>query len=143
MNGLDLARNVEFRRAFSPLAVAQNDNTTFVSEIIDMQGFKSCTFLTLLGTLVDAAFTTVFLLEDGDDSGLSDNAPVADDQMHLTEAGAAFIQSDDDKVRVIGYHGIKRFCRLTITPSDNTGDLPLGMIAALAKAEIAPVDVNS
>lgn len=127
----DLYNNIEVRRAESPLAAAINDNTVIVTEIIDMRGFKSMVWAIVLGGMVDAAFTTVFLMEHGDDSGLSDNTDVPDSQMDPTEAIIAFDQDDDDSVRKIGYKGEKRYVRLTITPSDNTGNLPLAIIAIM------------
>ena len=123
----DLVNNIEPRRGLSPVAVAQTNNDPLVSEIIDMRGFKSCVFLILTGNMVDAAFTTVALMEDGDDSGLSDNTAVIDAQLDPTELVLAFDEADDNQVRKIGYVGEKRYVRLTITPSDNTGDLPIAM----------------
>ena len=134
----DLYNNIEVVRAESPIATAQTDNTAIVTEIIDMRGFKSCVFVVLLGTLADAAFTTVFLMEDGDDSGLSDAAAVADAQIDPTEVIAAFDQADDDLVRKIGYVGEKRYVRLTITPSDNTGALPIAIVAIMGDADQRP-----
>lgn len=139
----DLYNNIEVRRAESPVAAAQTDNTAIVTEIIDMRGFKSCVFAVVLGTLADAAFTTVFLLEDGDDSGLSDNTPVIDAQMDPTEVVAAFDQADDDQVRKIGYVGEKRYVRLTITPSDNTGNLPIAIIAIMGDADQRPTTAQA
>ena len=134
----DLYNNIEVVRAESPIATAQTDNTAIVTEIIDMRGFKSCVFVVLLGTLADAAFTTVFLMEDGDDSGLSDAAAVADAQIDPTEVIAAFDQADDDLVRKIGYVGEKRYVRLTITPSANTGALPIAIVAIMGDADQRP-----
>lgn len=139
----DLYNNIDVRRAESPIAAAQTDNTAIVSEIIDMRGFKSCVFAVALGTLADAAFTTVFLLEDGNDSALSDNTAVADAQMDPTEAIAAFDQADDDSVRKIGYVGEKRYVRLTITPSDNTGALPIAIIAIMGDADQRPTTAQA
>lgn len=142
MLSLDLLRNVEFRQALAP-AAAVTDNTAQVSNIITMQGFKVCTFVVNIGNVADADATTTFLLEDGDDSSLSDNAAVGDDQLHGTEAGADFIFSDDNEVHAIGYHGIKKYCRLTITPAGNTGNLFVSAIAALSGAEQSPVSSDN
>ena len=38
-----------------------------------------------------------------------------------TTAGASFTFSDDNKIAKIGYIGSKRYVRLTVTPSNNTG----------------------
>ena len=139
----DLYNNIEARRGESPLAIAQTNNDPIVTEIIDMQGFKSLVWLIVLGGLVDAAFTTVFLMEHGDDSGLSDAAAVPDSQMDPTEIVAAFDQGDDDSVRKLGYVGEKRFVRLTITPSDNTGDLSIAIVALLGDADRRPTTAQA
>ncbi len=144
----DLYNNIEVRRAESPLATAQTNNDPIVSEIIDMRGFKSMCFLVVLGTLADAAFTTVVLLEHGDDSGLSDNAAVPNEQMlpmltPFAEATMAFDQDDDDEVRKMGYVGEKRYVRLTITPSDNTGDLPIAIVALMGDADRRPTTAQA
>ena len=139
----DLYNNIELRRAESPIAAAQSDNTAIVTEIIDMRGFKSMVFAVVLGGMVDAAFTTTFLMEDGDDSGLSDAADVVDAQMDPTEVIASFDQADDDSVRKIGYTGEKRYVRLTITPADNTGDLPIAIIAIMGDADQRPTTAQA
>ena len=134
----DLYNNIEVRRAESPLAAANADNTVIVTEIIDMRGFKSLVWLIVLGLLEDAAFTTVFLMEHGDDSGLSDNTAVPDSQMDPTEDIASFDQADDNSVRKMGYVGEKRYVRLTITPSDNTGNMPIAIVALLGDSDRRP-----
>ena len=78
---LDMLSNFEFRQAFPPKA-AITDDTAFVSSIIDMLGYKSCTFLINHGTNADANMTYTNLLEDGNVSTLTDNAAVSDEFMH-------------------------------------------------------------
>lgn len=127
----DLHNRLTYLRGVSP--ITGTDDTAFVSQIIDMANLMALEFVVALGTLADAAFTTTFLLEEGEDSGLSDAAAVADADMLPSgtgqEAAAAFIQSDDDAIRKIGYVGTKRYVRLTITPASNTGSLPIAVIA--------------
>lgn len=146
----DLFNNIEVRRAESPIATANADNTVIVSEIIDMRGFKSMIWVIITGGMVDAAFTTVVLMEEGDDSGLSDAAAVPDASMLPAVVGGvnaetivAFDQADDDQTRKIGYIGEKRFVRLTITPSDNTGDLPFAMIAIMGDPDQRPTTTQA
>lgn len=114
----DLHNNVHPKRGLSPVA-AGTDNTPYVSQIVDRQGFDSVEWITLIGanTDADATFTTLF--EDGDDPDLSDHAPVDDKYLLGTEALAGFDFSDDNEVRKIGYVGPKRYCRVTITPAGN------------------------
>ena len=110
-----------------------------------MQGFESLVFVVLLGTLADAAFTTVFLMEDSDNSDMSSANSVLDPELLPFSSGstpeivAAFDQADDDLIRRIGYVGFRRYVRLTITPSDNTGDLPIAIVAALSHPTTLPV----
>ncbi len=127
----DLYNNIEVRRGFSP-AAAVTDNTAYVSEIIDMRGFKSLVWCVLLGVNTDVDMTSTILMEHGDDSGLSDAADVPDSQMDPTEAIMAFDFADDDSVRKMGYVGEKRFVRLTITPVDNdSGNIFLAIMALM------------
>ncbi len=127
----DLYNNIEVRRALSPVAVALANNDAQVSEIIDMRGWKSMVFCILTGGLVDADAVFTVLIEDGDDSGLSDNTAVADVELLGTEALISFDFADDDDARKIGYRGEKRYVRMTITPTLNTGDAPLAALAIM------------
>ena len=132
----DLHNNVEVRRAISPVSVA--DNTAQVSQIIDMQGFRSLEFAIAIGSVADADATFTVLVEDGDNSGLSDAAEVSDDNLLGTEATAGFQFDDDDEVRKIGYRGTKRYVRLTITPAANASAALMSAIAVLGHPENGP-----
>lgn len=123
----DLMNHVHPVRAISPVSVA--DNTAQVSEIIDTRGFDSLTFLILTGSVADADATFAVLVEDGDESDLSDNAAVADEHLVGTEALAGFQFDDDNETRKIGYVGPKRYVRLTITPAANAS---AALVAAVA-----------
>lgn len=114
------------------------DNTTLVSAIIDTLGYGSLTFVILTGTLADADATFAALVEDGDDSSLTDAAAVADTQLIGTEALAGFTYAADNKTRKIGYAGFKRYVRLTITPSGNSGNADIGAIAILGHPHSMP-----
>ncbi len=129
--------------ALVPVAAAVADNTAQVGAIIDTQGFQSLTFLLVTGVLVDSDATFVILIEDGDDSGLSDNAAVADIFLEPVEATVNFDFGDDSLVRKIAYKGPKRFVRMTVTPVDNTGDAPMAGIAMLGKAHNLPEAGNA
>jgi hypothetical protein len=129
----DLVNNLTVRRAISPVSVS--DNTAQVSQIIDLQGYGSMGFLIAIGSFADADATATVLVEEGDASNLSDAAAVADADLNGTEALAAFAFGDDDEVRKIGYHGAKRYVRLTITPVNNASALVLSAVAVLANAD--------
>jgi hypothetical protein len=131
-----LKDKVAIRRALSPVSVA--DNTAQVSQIIDTQGFEGCLFAVALGSLADADVTFTVLVEHGDAANLSDAAAAPDDVLVGTEAAAGFQFDDDNEVRSIEYIGPKRYCRLTITPANNTGAALLSVLAILSGARKAP-----
>jgi len=134
----DLMNHVHPVRAISPVA-AGTDNTAIVSQIIDRKGYDSLTFAILAGANTDADATFTVLVEDGDDSGLSDNAAVADEQLVGTEALASFTFADDNETRKIGYIGDKRYVRLTITPANNAaGNIFVAAIALLGHPDLQP-----
>jgi hypothetical protein len=133
----DSISNIDVRRAISPVASAA-DNTPIVSQIIDRRGYDMLAFIIATGALpdVDATFTT--LVEHGDTSNLSDVTAVDDIDLVGTEALASFVFSADDRVFKIGYRGLKRYVRLTITPGANTSASLLAAIALLGYGPSAP-----
>lgn len=124
-------------RAISPAAAA-TDNTAWVSEIIDTRGYGSLTFLLLTGSLADADATFAVTMDHGDASNLSDAAAVPAAQLVDTLALAGFTFADDNETRKIGYIGSKRYVRLTVTPSNNSGNAFLAAIALLGRPDLAP-----
>lgn len=115
---MDLHNNILVSRGLSPV-VAGTDNTAYVSQIIDTANFSATEFALMIGANTDADATFTVLVEDGDNSSLTDNAAVADAYLLGTEAGASFDYSDDNETRKIGYIGPKRYARVTVTPANN------------------------
>lgn len=132
----DLMNMIDVKRAISPVSVA--DNTAQVSQIIDLQGYDSLTFLIALGSIADADATFAVTLEEGNASNLSDTAAVAAADLIGTTTLAGFVFSDDDKCRKIGYKGSKRYVRLTITPSANASAALIAAIAILGSQMLKP-----
>ena len=91
-------------------------DTTTVGAIIDTQGFESLEYLITSGTVTDGVYT--FLLEEGDDSGLSDAAAVP--AANLLGSLTGFILTDDDTVKRVGTNGKKRYQRLSIVSTGTT-----------------------
>jgi hypothetical protein len=117
----DLFHSLKCSLAEPPVA-AVTDDTPYVSTILDKADFDSALFAGIFGTNTDANATFTVLVEDGDDSGLSDAAAVADEYLLGIEAmGLDF--ADDNSVFKIGYIGPKRYIRVTITPSGNSGNI--------------------
>lgn len=143
----DLLHHVKPIRGVSP--VSGNAGTSAeVSQIIDMQGYSGCLWVILLGAIADADATFAVLLEEGADSGLSDAAAVADADMitqtagTAPEAAASFQYDSDNGVRYLDYIGSKRYIRLTVTPTANTGAWLWGAGAIKYGARHAPAGVT-
>ncbi|MEN6535635.1 MAG: hypothetical protein ABFD89_18370 [Bryobacteraceae bacterium] len=115
----DIMDNLDVKRAISPQA-AYTSNTAIVSQIVDLQGYDGCMLAIDLGVNTDTDATFTVLIEDGNTSNLSDNAAVDDAYLNGTELLAGFTAAgDDNKLKKIGYTGIKRYLRATITPAAN------------------------
>ena len=130
----DLHNHIHIARCISPVSVA--DTTAQVGQIIDRQGFQSLEYIIALGSIADADATFTVLLEEGNDSSLTDAAAVADANLLGTEVLAGFQFDDDNEVRKLGYTGDKRYTRLTITPVANASAALLSAVAVLGNAEI-------
>lgn len=143
MASKDIHNSLHFVPLIVPVA-ARTDNTAIVSAIIDTKGYESAEFVIVTGANTDVNATFAVLVEDGDDSGLSNNAAVADAQLLGTEAGAAFTFADDGECRKIGYLGNKRYVRVTVTPSGNdSGNIFISGVAVLGNARNAPTPTLS
>lgn len=112
----DIANNLDLKRAVSPQA-ARTDNTAIVSTVADLRGYDGAMLAINIGANTDANATFAVLIEDSDNN--SDYTAVSDDYLNGTEALAGFQFDDDNELRKIGYTGIKRYLRATITPSGN------------------------
>jgi len=132
----DLHNTIHVRRVISPVSEAAN--TALVGQIIDSQGFDSLEYIIATGSIADVDATFTVLLEDGNNSGLSDAAAVADADLLGTEVLAAFQFDDDNETRKLGYKGNKRYTRLTITPVNNASAAVISAVAVLGHPEIAP-----
>lgn len=128
----DLSNSITPKRVISPVSVA--DTTAQVGQIIDRRGFESVTYIIATGSIADDDATFTVLLEDGDNSSLTDAAAVADEYLIGTEALAAFQFDDDNECRKLGYIGPKRYTRLTITPVANASAAVIAAVAVLGDA---------
>jgi hypothetical protein len=133
----DLMNAIHLARALSPTA-AVTDNTAFVSQIVDRRGHESLVFAILTGSLADADATFAVTMSHGDDPALGDAEAVPDDQILGSLAAAGFAFGDDDEVRKLGYRGPRRYVRLTVTPSGNSGAAYVAAIAILGHPATQP-----
>jgi hypothetical protein len=93
-----------------------SSDTTTVGNIIDTAGFEGLEFSIQSGTITDGAYA--LLLEEGDDSGLSDAAAVPSDNTLGVLTG--FAAANDDSVLRVGSIGKKRYQRLSVVSTGTT-----------------------
>lgn len=131
----DLTNNITLKRVISPVSVS--DTTAQVGTVVDSLGFNSVTYAIAIGSVADADATFTVLLEESDASGSGFTA-VSDDDLIGTEALAGFQFDDDNECRKLGYKGIKRYTRLTITPVANASAALFSAVAILGNPHLAP-----
>lgn len=135
MSNKDLMNNITPKRVISPVSVA--DTTAQVGTVVDSLGFYGVTYIIATGSIADADATFTVLLEESDASGSGVTA-VADDDLLGTEVLAAFQFDDDNECRKLGYKGIKRYTRMTITPVANASAAVICAVAILSNPQVAP-----
>lgn len=124
----DLFSDIEARNALDTQAITTD--TTTNGEIIDTANFESLTFLFKSGTITDGDYTP--LIQEGDESDLSDAAAVADADLIGTEAAAAFTDdADDNQVSKIGYKGHHRYVRFNVVSANTSSGGTVGAVALL------------
>lgn len=139
----DSLSRVQIKRGHSPYYYSGNN--TWISQIIDLQGYDAMYFALATGDLADADATFAVLMQESDNSDFSSASDVADADMvsqtrgTAPETAAAFVFSDDDKVRSIGYIGTKRYVRLYVTAASNTGYATVSITAHLTRAAHEPI----
>lgn len=116
-----------------------NSSTAVVGSIIDTQGFNGVEFFILTGALTDSNATFAVTMDEGNVSNLSDASAVAAADLVGSYADASFTFANDNAVKKIGYKGIKRYVRLTVTPTANdAGNLDMGVLAVLGDSVKQP-----
>jgi len=131
----ELYSSYKVSNAFDTQAITSD--TTTAGDIIDTAEYGSILFVTQSGTLTDGTYTV--LIEDGDESNLSDATAVADADLTNTEASASFAATDDNTVNKIGYVGSKRYVRLSLVSASTSSGGTLGAIAIQGSPITAPV----
>lgn len=129
MASRDLMNDIHPVVALAPQVAT--DNTVLATAAIDTKGYESVTFVILTGTLADADATFAVEVQEGSTSTQSGHTAVADSDLIGTEALAGFTFAADGATRKIGYKGSSRYASLEITPSGNTGNAPVAVLAVL------------
>lgn len=125
-NKLDIHSQFSAVRALSPVALSSD--TPLVSQTIDTEGCDGIEFIIASSTLADSNATFDVALYADDASGMGTEAEVTSaEDLYGTVADWAF--GDDNVVRQFGYRGNKRYLRVKITPSGNTGTGEFSVVA--------------
>lgn len=123
----DLHANIAVDLAKSVTALS--NDTAITSGWVDLQGDDALEFVIVSTTLSDADATFAVTVQHADEDDYSDVATVNAEMLLGTTAAASFAATDDDAVKRIGYAGDRRYARVVITPTGNTGT---GSFAVLA-----------
>lgn len=130
-----MGKAFEDKNQISPKAAifpqAMSGTTDIVGTIIDTRGFESVTFILTTDAIAASSLAAQLLIEDGNDSGLSDAAAVDDAYLIGTEAATAITQASDKVALSIGYVGAKRYVRATLDITTNNGTDKIGCTAFL------------
>ena len=138
----DLASLINCDFAIAP--AVETGNAAHVSSIIDTKGFESLTFAIIVGTMNDSGAEVTPSFRHGDNSALTDAAVPKDGEDTIgTIAACTVDQDDDNEVRWIGYVGKKRYVEITLTPTNNAGNIPLAVIAIKGNATSNPTTLDT
>lgn len=129
MASQDLHNNIDERVALAIQLI--NTDTTTAGVIIDTAGYESLEFIMQAGVVTAGDVTLI--MQDGDDSGLSDVATVASD-FRL----GSLVTLDATGITRVGYVGKKRYVRVSAV-SATSANLTVGASAILSNPHSAPV----
>ena len=125
----ELHNNLNYSVGLAPAAAAATDNTAQATGVIDMQGFQSCEVVIVTGTLADADATFAIAVTHGDAANLSDTASAPSE---CIMGDSSFDFSADGAIKKVGIvpskGAGKRYWKVTVTPSNNTGNFPLAIV---------------
>ena len=133
----DLINSTKVTSAFN---YGARTGTTNGTNIIDMQGFGSCTFVVQVAgvTTADATNLFTFTIQAGDASDLSDGATVTAATGLLGSNVVIDNTNDANKVGMMGYVGGKRYVRLVATET-GTADAAWSAVCVQQLPEVEPV----
>lgn len=106
----DLYHDISVLNALSPAQITATTN----GNIIDLAGYQGCTFVITTGAIAggDADNNLTAILQEGDESDLSDAAAVAADDYMGTLPVFNDAAGQANSQFAVGYKGTKRYVRL-------------------------------
>jgi len=130
----DLYSNVENEVAFNTTNITSDSTPN--GNIIDLQGFASIVFVLQSGLITDGAYTPE--LYEGNEANLSDAQLVQSNHLIGSYSNAAFVASDDNLSKKLGYIGDKRYLRLDIRAQLIITGGTISALAVKGNALLAP-----
>lgn len=133
----DLHNTLSYLTGLAPAANTDLGTTSLTTAIIDMADAVGLEFVIQTGTLSDADAVYAVTVQHGDavdsessPTSITDSAEATGTDLYGTLAAAGFTFANDGVVRSIGYAGIKRWVKLTITPTTtaNSGNTPVSVL---------------
>lgn len=107
-------------------------SSAITSAAIDTAGFRECTFIVPLGTIVSGAVTSLKVQQSSDDAA-------ADTYDDLLGSNQAIADTDDDKVKYVTIvNPQKRYLKLVVSRATQNATIG-GIIAILSGARSRPV----
>ena len=130
-----LLRKVDGVRCLSPVSVS--NNTAQTSANVDTRGSESLLLVLTTAVLADADATFDVAVEHSDTTTASDFSAVAAKDLL---GSLDFDFDDDDVVKLASYVGGKRYVRVKVTPSNNTGASTFAVTAIKGHLNYSPAD---
>ena len=109
----DLVHNLGISTALASQTVT---SSAVNGNILDLLGFEGVAIAICSGTITDGSYAVT--LTEGDASDLSDGASVA--AANILGTLPSFAATDDNVTKKAGYIGIRRYIRVTLTPTGAT-----------------------
>ncbi|MBZ9674546.1 hypothetical protein [Mesorhizobium sp. ES1-1] len=128
----DSANGMTPKVALNTAAITSSTTTNGV--ILDTQGYNALTFVLNVGARTDGTYTLA--VTHGDDSGLSDGATPAADDLVGTAAGTAVAAAQT--MKKLGYVGNKRYVRVSVVSTGVTSGATVGATAILGRPTVGP-----
>jgi len=110
------------------------NNTAKTTTVIDCNEYQALEFYVMTGNLEDSNATFAVTLTYSDTVTSPTNTHISGSSVPAssligTTTAASFTYANDNVVKQIGYIKTKRYVSLTVTPSGNTGNAPLCILA--------------
>ncbi len=114
--------------------VVATDNTALTGTAVDLANTPNCIFVVQTGTLADADATFAVELQESSDNS---NWAAAASTDYVGDTSFTF--ANDGATKKVSYIGRKRYARIVITPTGNTGNAPIAAVSIVSGVRVQPV----